>query len=98
MTPSFASQPPPHTQCAMGTYTTSSHSAENHNTAEKRMRSAKPPITSAGVITAKVIWNMKYTLSGTVPDTESHVTPARNALSKLPMKPCAEPPSVNVSE
>ncbi len=31
------------------------------------MRSAKPPITSAGVMMAKVIWNMKNTLSGMVP-------------------------------
>jgi hypothetical protein len=62
------------------------------------MRSAKPPMTSAGVITAKVIWNMKKTLSGTVPETASRVTPARKALSRLPMKPCAPPPSVNVNE
>ena len=36
----------------------------NHSTTEKRMRSAKPPITSAGVMMAKVIWNMANSDSG----------------------------------
>ena len=36
------------------------HSAENF------MRSAKAPTISAGVMIAKVIWNIMYTVSGTV--------------------------------
>ena len=67
------------------------------STALKRMRSAKPPITSAGVMIAKVIWNIANTVSGTVPLTASRVTPARNALPRLPMKPCAAPPSPKAS-
>ena len=43
-------------------------------------------MTSAGVMMAKVIWNMKNTVSGMVPVTASRVTPSRNALSRLPMK------------
>jgi hypothetical protein len=68
------------------------------STAEKRMRSAKPPMTSAGVMIAKVIWNMKKTVSGTVPEIEVRVTPDRNALSRPPMNACIEPPSPKVSE
>ena len=68
------------------------------NTAENRMRSAKPPMTSAGVMIAKVIWNMKKRVSGIVPVSDSRVTPRRKTLSRLPMNPCALPPSVNVSE
>jgi hypothetical protein len=40
MIPALASQPPPQTQCATGTYTSISHSALNHSTTEKRTRSA----------------------------------------------------------
>jgi len=61
------------------------------------MRSAKPPMTSAGVMIAKVIWNMKKTVSGTVPDTEARVTPDRNALSRPPMNACSGPPSPKVN-
>jgi hypothetical protein len=39
---------------------------EKASTAENRMRSAKPPMTSAGVMMAKVIWNMKNSVSGMV--------------------------------
>ena len=45
----------------------------NSSTAEKRMRSAKAPMTSAGVMIAKVIWNMKNTVSGMVPSPTSRV-------------------------
>ena len=37
------------------------------------MRSAKPPMTSAGVMMAKVIWNMKNRVSGMVPVSASRV-------------------------
>ena len=37
---------------------------ENSSIAAKRMRSAKAPTTSAGVMMAKVIWNMTNTDSG----------------------------------
>ena len=62
------------------------------------MRSAKPPMTSAGVMMAKVIWNMKNRVSGMVPLSASRVTPSRKALSSPPMKGCAAPPSENVRE
>jgi len=62
------------------------------------MRSAKPPMTSAGVMMAKVIWNMKNRVSGMVPVSASRATPSMNALSKPPIKACAAPPSEKVSE
>src|SRR5262245_50075020 len=70
-TPIDCSQPPPHTQCATGMYTTSSHNAENSTHAENRIRSAKPPITSAGVMIANVSWNNANAVSGTAPCTVS---------------------------
>ena len=58
------------------------------------MRSAKPPTMSAGVMMAKVIWNMKYTVSGMCPLalTLSLVTPLMNHFSK-PINPFIAPPS-----
>src|SRR5579884_143055 len=54
--PSFPSQPPcPHTQCAMGSYTIVAQRTLNNTNAPKRLRSAKPPVISAGVITANII-------------------------------------------
>ena len=53
-TPSLPSQPPPHTQCATGAYTSVSHRALNSSMAENFIRSAKAPTTSAGVMMAKV--------------------------------------------
>jgi hypothetical protein len=47
---------------------------------------------------AKVIWNMKKTVSGMVPVWLSAVTPLRNALSKPPQNPLAGPPSPKASE
>ncbi|MNW71014.1 hypothetical protein D3C74_506040 [compost metagenome] len=38
----------------------------NISSAENFMRSAKAPVISAGVMMAKVIWNMMKTLSGIV--------------------------------
>ena len=58
----------------------------NTSRVAKRNRSAKPPMISAGVITAKVIWNSANTGSGIVPLTLSTVTPAKNSLSSPPMK------------
>ncbi len=51
------------------------------------MRSAKPPTTSAGVIAAKVSWNITNTVSGIPPETLSSPTPARKALDSPPMNP-----------
>ena len=39
----------------------------NQSSAENFMRSAKAPLISAGVMIAKVIWNIMKTLSGIVP-------------------------------
>ena len=50
------------------------------------MRSANAPTISAGVMMAKVIWNMKNTVSGilVLGSAASRVTPSSKALSKLP--------------
>lgn len=45
---------PPHTPWPIGTYPGSRHRALNHSTALRRMRSAKPPMISAGVMIANV--------------------------------------------
>ena len=52
----------------------------NPSTAENRMRSANPPMTSAGVMMAKVIWNMKNRVSGMVPLSASRVTSDQECL------------------
>src|SRR5580658_7768057 len=63
----LASQPEgSHIQCATGQYTSSSQSPMNHIIAENFIRSAKEPQISAGVMIAKVAWNMQYTVSGMV--------------------------------
>ena len=49
------------------------------------MRSANAPTISAGVMIAKVIWNVANTDSGIVPISESTPTPPMKALPKPPM-------------
>jgi hypothetical protein len=56
------------------------------------MRSAKAPTTSAGVMIAKVSWNIANTVSGTVPDSAPSPTPAKNAFDR---PPTAGPPGPN---
>ena len=56
------------------------------------MRSAKPPTISAGVMMAKVIWNMAKSVAGTVPFTESMRILAKNMLPRSPIHlPCSTP-------
>ena len=62
------------------------HATEKMSSAEKRIRSAKLPTISAGVMMAKVSWNMANTVSGMLPESESTPTPAKNALPSPPMK------------
>ena len=52
--------------CAIGRYTTVSQSRVNTSNDENFIRSAMAPTISAGVMMAKVIWNITNTLSGTV--------------------------------
>ena len=60
----------------------------NQSTALNRMRSANPPMTSAGVMMAKVSWNMKNAVSGTVPDERVARRRRQNhTLPTEPMKP-----------
>ncbi len=62
-----ASQPEgSHTQWAIGQYTMSDHADMKINIDENFIRSAKEPAISAGVMIAKVSWNMQYTVSGIV--------------------------------
>ena len=42
----------------IGRYTIVNQSAVNHSIAENFIRSAKAPMISAGVMIAKVIWNV----------------------------------------
>ena len=52
--------------CAMGAYTRSDQADRNISIAENFIRSANAPAISAGVMIAKVIWNIAYTVSGIV--------------------------------
>ena len=54
--PSFDSHPPPHTQWAMGLYTTTAHNTMKVTYAENRMRSTTAPEISAAVMMQKVAW------------------------------------------
>src|SRR5579875_152685 len=57
-TPRRASQPSGlNTQWANGTYTTNSHTTTKTTNPLNRMRSTVPPLMSAAVITANIIWN-----------------------------------------
>jgi hypothetical protein len=55
--PISASQPPPHTQCAIGAYTATDQSAMKATYAEKRIRSTIAPEIRAAVMMQKVPWN-----------------------------------------
>ena len=86
ITPHWANRPPPQTMWQAGKYTNVSHNAEKRHMAENFILSAKAPTTKAGVIMAKVIWNMTNTVSGIVPERLSLPMPDRNAALKSPTK------------
>src|SRR6266853_2565009 len=66
-TPAVAPQPPgSHIQWAIGAYTMIDQIAMNQSIAENFILSAKAPQMSAGVMIAKVSWNIEYTVSGIV--------------------------------
>ena len=62
---SSAMIPPPHTQCAIGAYTITDHTAMKTTHEENFIRSATAPAISAGVMIANIIWNTMNALSGT---------------------------------
>ena len=64
--------------------------------AENFMRSANAPTISAGVMIAKVNWNIWNTDSGIDPETVSTPTPERKNLP-VPTKAFRPPPSPNAS-
>ena len=68
----------------------------NASIAENRIRSANAPTMSAGVMMAKVSWNIWNTVSGIVPFIESTPTPDRKNLP-TPMNALRPPPSPNAS-
>src|SRR5688500_5662502 len=86
--PRSASQPPPHTQCASGAYTTTDHREMNITYAENRIRSTMAPEMRAAVMMQNVAWNAMYSMWGIVIGTTAPVasspTPFRNAKDKSP--------------
>jgi hypothetical protein len=60
----------------------------NNISAENFMRSATAPTISAGVMMAKVSWNIANTLSGTWAYRLAGVIPANIARSRPPMNEC----------
>jgi hypothetical protein len=95
---------PDHTMCAIGKYTSVTHSPAKIISAEKRMRSAIEPTISATVMIAKVIWKVANTLSGIAAVSESRPRPAISARSKPPITefrlttPCSMPATLKVIE
>src|SRR5690606_38032991 len=85
-TPALPRNPPPHTQCVTGAYTTSDHSPMNQSMAENFIRSANAPTISAGVMTANVIWNTTNKASGMVPVSSAVPMPLRNILLVPPIQ------------
>ena len=62
--PSSSSQPPPaHTQWATGAYTMVTHRTTKTTKALNFIRSAKAPVTRAGVIMANIPWNAMNNIS-----------------------------------
>ena len=77
----------------MGTYTTSDHRHMNTSMAENFMRSAKAPAISAGVMMAKVSWNIAYTVSGMVTARCETVSLLASFMKVIPcMRKRVEPP------
>src|SRR5215470_11214491 len=86
--PRLLSQPPPHTQCATGKYTSVAQAAVNTVQAPNLARSAIAPLISATVMTAKVSWKAENMRSGMPATREASCTrPCSPRYSKPPMKP-----------
>ena len=85
--PRLLSQPPPHTQCATGKYTSVAQATVNTAQAPNLVRSAIAPLISATVMTAKVSWKAENTRSG-MPGT-------RDALPTSPCSPRKANPPMN---
>ena len=95
--PMPASQPPPQTQWATGTYTIITHSAQNPITQLNRARSTQAPTINAGVIAAKVIWNSALVR------TEISVSPCSTLIvllsmnrSRFPIQPVVPSPKARL--
>src|SRR5436309_310921 len=85
--PRLLSQPPPHTQCATGKYTSVAQATVNTAQAPNLVRSAIAPLISATVMTAKVSWKAEKMRSG-IPVT-------RDALFTRPCSPRYSKPPTN---
>ena len=68
---------------------------ENNSIPANRVRSANPPMISAGVMIANVSWNIENTVSGIAPLTESTSTPLCHSFDNPPTSPL---PESNASE
>ena len=62
-----------------------SHNPLNKRTAENLILSTYAPTIKAGVITAKVIWKAKKTVSGISPERASLPTPDKNIFEVSPI-------------
>ena len=84
-----AIHPPPNTQCAIGTYTTRTHTATNPIQAPNLARSAIAPLSRAAVMTANISWNVTNAMVGTDPVRSRAPMPAIPTCSSEPMRPPA---------
>src|SRR5689334_4619901 len=90
--PRLLSQPPPHTQCATGKYTSVAQKKVNTAQAPNFVRSAIAPLISATVMTANVSRKPNNTRAG-IPDTPdpSFTNPCSPRYSNPPMNPLPLP-------
>ncbi|GAB3837017.1 hypothetical protein GCM10027610_038300 [Dactylosporangium cerinum] len=84
-----AIHPPPKTQCAIGTYTTSTQIATKPIQAPNFARSAIAPLSRAAVMMANISWKPANAMVGTEPVRSRGPMPAIPACSREPIRPPA---------
>ena len=83
--PQYDKIPPPQTQCVTGAYTIKTQRLKKISIAENLILSTKAPIIRAGVMIAKVIWNVANRLLGMLRDGVSNSIEFINMLPNPPI-------------
>src|SRR5271157_438348 len=95
--PSWASQPPPHTQWAMGSYTNVLQRSPKMMKEESLTLSANTDVNMASVTAANTIWNAMNASAGIVEfPTAVMPTPLSPMKSSPPMMPCMSGPNTRL--
>ena len=100
-TPACRAKPPPQTQCATGRRRTSPTAPMNHSMRRELHALGEGAAISAGVMMAKVIWNIMKTFSGIVLAKarcrDALQAARRKARRQPPITPLRSPPLVKAS-